>query len=169
VDLSTFANLINAIAVTAGVIFAAAQIRHYRQRRRRDAMLELVRSFQSPSFASAFRRVISLPDGATKAQIIELLGTDGEDATHIVGLTWESLGVLVFRREVTLDVVDDFFSGPISISWRKLSGYVVEQRAVLDRETAFEWFQWLAERMIDREKQTPPVPAHIAHRGWKKL
>jgi hypothetical protein len=168
-DVSTIANLINALAVTAGVIFAAVQIRHYSQRRRRDAMLELVRSFQSPSFASAFRRVISLPDGATQAQVIELLGADGEDATHIVGLTWESLGVLVFRREVTLDVVDDFFSGPISISWRKLSGYVVEQRAVLDRETAFEWFQWLAERMIDREKQTPPVPAHIAHRGWKKL
>jgi hypothetical protein len=168
-DVSTIANLINALAVTAGVIFAAVQIRHYSQRRRRDAMLELVRSFQSPSFASAFRRVISLPDGATQAQVIKLLGADGEDATHIVGLTWESLGVLVFRREVTLDVVDDFFSGPISISWRKLSGYVVEQRAVLDRETAFEWFQWLAERMIDREKQTPPVPAHIAHRGWKKL
>ena len=168
-DLPTFANLINAIAVTAGVIFAAAQIRHYSQRRRRDAMLELVRSFQSPSFASAFRRVISLPDGATQAQVIKLLGADGDDATHIVGLTWESLGVLVFRREVTLDVVDDFFSGPISISWRKLSRYVFEQRAVLHRETAFEWFQWLAERMIDREKQTPPVPAHIAHRGWKKL
>jgi hypothetical protein len=168
-DISTIANLINALAVTAGVIFAAVQIRHYSQRRRRDAMLELVRSFQSPSFASAFRRVISLPDGATQAQVIKLLGADGEDATHIVGLTWESLGVLVFRREVTLDVVDDFFSGPISISWRKLSGYVVEQRAVLDRETAFEWFQWLAERMIDREKQTPSVPAHVAHRGWKKL
>jgi hypothetical protein len=168
-DISTIANLINALAVTAGVIFAAVQIRHYSQRRRRDAMLELVRSFQSPSFASAFRRVISLPDGATQAQVIKLLGADGEDATHIVGLTWESLGVLVFRREVTLDVVDDFFSGPISISWRKLSRYVFEQRAILHRETAFEWFQWLAERMIDREKQTPPVPAHIAHRGWKKL
>ena len=166
-DLSTFANLINAIAVTAGVIFAAVQIRHYRQRRRRDAMLELVRSFQSPAFASAFRRVILLPDGATKTQVTELLGTDGEDATHVVGLTWESLGVLVFRREVTLDLVDDFFSGPISVSWRKLSRYVFEQRAMLDRETAFEWFQWLAERMIDREKQTPPIPAHIAHRDWK--
>ena len=168
-DVSTIANLFNALAVTAGVIFAAVQIRHYSQRRRRDAMLELVRSFQSPSFASAFRRVISLPDGATQAQVIKLLGADGEDATHIVGLTWESLGVLVFRREVTLDVVDDFFSGPISISWRKLSRYVFEQRAILDRETAFEWFQWLAERMIEREKQTPPIPAHIAHRDWKKL
>src|SRR5213079_3072691 len=166
-DISTLANLINAIAVTAGVIFAAAQIRQYRQRRQRDAMLELVRSFQSPAFTAALRRVLSLPDGADAAKIREVLGPDGEDAVYLVSLTWESLGVLVFRREVTLDLVDDFFSGPISISWRKLSRYVFEQRAVLDRETAFEWFQWLAERMIEREKQTPPTPAHIAHRDWK--
>ena len=52
-DLSTLANLINAFAVTAALIFAAAQIGYYRQRRRRDAMLELVRSFQSPAFTSA--------------------------------------------------------------------------------------------------------------------
>jgi hypothetical protein len=168
-DLSTLANLINAFAVTAALIFAGVQISYYRQRRRREAMLELVRSFQSPSFASAFRRVISLPDQASKLQVSELLGADGEDATHIVGLTWESLGVLVFRREVTLDLVDDFFSGPILVSWRKLSRYVSEQRAILQRDTAFEWFQWLAERMMERESKTPPVPAHIGHRNWKRL
>ena len=39
-DISTLANLVNAIAVTAGVIFAAVQIQHYRQRQRRDAMLD---------------------------------------------------------------------------------------------------------------------------------
>jgi hypothetical protein len=54
VDLSTIANLVNAVAVSAGVIFAAVQIRHYRQRRRRDAMLELcvpckVRFYQCPA------------------------------------------------------------------------------------------------------------------------
>ncbi len=104
-DISTIANLINAIAVTAGVIFAAAQIRQYRQRRQRDAMLELVRSFQSPAFTAALRRVLSLPDGADSAKIREVLGPDGEDAVYLVSLTWESLGVLVYRREVTLDLV----------------------------------------------------------------
>ena len=65
-DLSTFANLVNAVAVTAGVIFAAVQIRHYRQQQRREAMLELVRSFQNPSITRAVRRVNSLPDGPTR-------------------------------------------------------------------------------------------------------
>src|SRR5467141_2707909 len=122
-DLSTIANLINAIAVTAGVIFEASQIRYYRHRRRREAMLELVRSFQSPAFTSALRRALSLPDGADTQKIREVLGPDGEDAVYLVSLTWESIGVLLFRRQVTLDLVDDFFSGPLVISWQKLEVY----------------------------------------------
>ena len=164
-DISTLANLVNAIAVTAGVIFAAVQIRHYRQRQRRDAMLELVRSFQNPAFASALRRVNSLPDGANRKQILELLGPDGEDAVFLIGLTWESIGVLVYRREVTFDLAADFFSGSISVSWRKLHVFVSEDRSFVERETVWEWFQWLAEQMIEREKKSPPTPAHLAHRA----
>jgi len=167
VDLSTLANLVNAAAVSAGVIFAAVQIRHYRQQQRREAMLELVRSFQSASFASALRRSTSLPDGADRQKIRELLGPEGEDAVFLVGLTWESIGVLVFRREVTADLVADFFSGTISISWRKLRLFVEEDRRFVERDTAWEWFQWLAEQMGEREKSSAPVPAHLAHGSWR--
>ena len=97
-------------------------------------MLELVRSFQSP----ALSRVLSLPDGADAAKIREVLGPDGEDAVYLVSLTWESLGVLVFRREVTLDLVDDFFSGPLIISWQKLKVYPQEWRRILKPDTGNE-------------------------------
>ena len=167
-DIGTLANLINAIAVTAGVIFAGAQISYYRRRRRRDAMLELVRSFQSPAFTSALRRVQSLPDGADIEKIRKALGADGEDAVYLVSITWETLGVMLFHREVTLDLVDDFFSGPILLSWQKLKIYSEECRRTLKRETFNEWFQWLAERMMEREKLSPPVPAYIAHRTWRE-
>src|SRR5256885_8823092 len=163
-DLSTLANLINAFAVTAGVIFAAAQINYYRQRRQREAMLELVRSFQSPAFTSALRRVLSLPDGADTRKIREVLGPDGEDAVYLVSLTWESIGVLLFRRELTLDLVDDFFSGPILLSWKKLQVWAEEWRRELNRETGSEWFHWLAERMMEREKILPGARLHCASR-----
>jgi hypothetical protein len=166
-DLSSLANLLNAIAVTIGVAFAAAQIRDYRRQRRRDAMVELVRSFQSPAFTRALRRINGLPDGASAQQIRDGWGADGEDAVFLVGLTWESLGVLVFRREVTLDLMDDLFSGAISISWRKLQAFVEEDRRFMGRETVWEWFQWLADRMREHESSTPPTPAHVAHRDWR--
>jgi hypothetical protein len=167
-DIATFANLINAIAVTAGVIFAAAQIRHYQRRRHRDSMLELVRSFQSPTFAKGLRRIIELPDDASAEKIREILGPEGEDLMVHVTATWETIGVILFHGELTIDIIDDFFSGPILISWRKLLPYTTDIRRQYQRDTWSEWFQWLAERMMERESTTPPVPAYIAHaRGTK--
>jgi hypothetical protein len=166
-DLVTLANIVNAVAVTAGVIFAAAQIRYFAQRRQRDAMLELVRSFQSAGFTSALRRVLSLPDGANAETIRKTLGPDGEDAAYLVSLTWESIGILLYRGEITLDLVDDFYSGPIVLSWQKLKVWVEEFREAQQRATASEWFHWLAERMMEREKLAPPVPAYITHRAWR--
>jgi len=166
-DIATVANAVNAVAVTAGVVFAAAQISDYRRQRHREAMLELVRSFQSPDFTRALRRMNSLPDGASRATIRAQLGEGGEDDMFLLGLTWESLGVLLYRREVTLDVMDDFFSGAIVLSWRKLSAFVDEDRRDMQRETVWEWFQWLAERILAHEQTTPPQPAHLAHRDWR--
>jgi len=168
-DVSTVANLINALAVTAGVIFAAVQIRDYRRQRHRDSMSALVRSFQTPSFAHSLRRVSSLPDKATREQISALLGPDGEDDVYALLTSWEALGILLYRKQVSINLVDDFFSGPIVVSWRKLSEYVEAMRAEAKRDTYFEWVQWLAERMMERESMTPPVPAHIAHRGAEEL
>ena len=87
-DISTLANLINAIAVTAGVIFAATQIRDYRRQRKRDSMLSLVRSFQNPTFAKALRRVVHLPDNASAEEIRKILGPEGEDLIVHVTATW---------------------------------------------------------------------------------
>lgn len=164
---SVVADVVNAGAVTIGVVFAATQLFDIRRQRKRDAMLALVRSFQSGDFTTALRQINSLPDGADRAAIRATLGPEGEDQVFMIGLTFESLGVLVFRHEVTMDLIDDFFSGAIVISWRKLHAYVEEDRRDLGRETVWEWFQWLAERVAEREREVNPVPAHLAHRDWK--
>jgi hypothetical protein len=122
-EISTIANLINAIAVTAGVIFAATQVREFRAQRRRQSMYTLVQTFQSADFAKALRRIFELPDDLDRAAIRAKVGPEGEDAIYFVSTTWETIGVLVFQKELTLDLVDDLFSGPINISWRKLERY----------------------------------------------
>jgi hypothetical protein len=167
-DISTLANLINAIAVTAGVIFAATQIRDYRRQRKRDSMLALVRSFQSPAFARGLRRVIELPDDASAEKIREILGPDGEDLMVHVTATWETIGVLLFHGELSIDIIDDFFSGPILITWRKLVPYTMDVRQQYQRDTWSEWFQWLAERMMEREAKSEVVPAYRAHAPGSK-
>jgi hypothetical protein len=165
-DWSLTFEAVSAVALVAGGVFAAYQLVELRRQHKRDAVLGLVRSFQSGDFTAALGRVNSLPDGANTRTIRRVLGPEGRDQVFLVGLTWESLGVLAFRREIDLQTIDDFFSGAITISWRKLHAFVEEDRASLQRETVWEWFQWLAERMQERERRSAPIPAHLAHRDW---
>ena len=163
---SAVLDIVSALALVAGVLFAAYQLVELRRQRKREAILALVRSFQSAEFTAALGRINSLRDDADLKTIQLVLGEHGRDQVFLVGLTWESLGVLAFRREIDMQTIDDFFSGAIAISWRKLNVFVAEDRTALGRETVWEWFQWLAERMEERERASTPVPAHIAHRNW---
>ena len=153
-DISTIANLIDAVAKPlAGAIFAAAQIRRDRQSapaRCRASEVGHGRSRVRP-LPPPLRRALSPPAGAELwAKIREVLGPDGEDAVYLVSLTLGKLSVLLRLSpdEVTLDLRDDFFSGPLVISlWRKLKVYSVEECgdvSPLFRETGNEWFHWPA-------------------------
>jgi hypothetical protein len=121
-DLSTFANLINAIAVTAGVIFAATQIREFRAQHRVQSIYTLVQSFQNAEFAKALRWMYALPENLDRAALRAQVATEGEDLFYYLMTTWESIGVLVFRGELTLELVDDFFSGPVVVLGESCAG-----------------------------------------------
>ena len=158
--------IVEALAVVIGVGFAIIQVKQYKHNKRREAAMELLHSFQTPSFARALNLVYKLPDSLSREQIEERLG-DEFHLVYALMTTWESLGILVYRGEIDLDIIDDFFSGPIIISWSKLKGHIIGERSLLGRDTIEEWFQWLTERLLERESNEPAVPAYIAHKKWK--
>lgn len=166
-EIAVVLSFISTFAIVCSVLFAGLQIRVMQKQRSREAELLLVRSFQTPEFMKAYGLIMTLPDGLSKKE----LETRLEEKIGLVLLwlgTWESLGILVFRREISMSVMDDFFSGPIVISWRKLGKFVSDYRQEQQRETFHEWFQWLAERMMERESEIPAVPAHLANKNWKE-
>ena len=164
-DLVGGAEVVSAIAVLIGFGFAFIELRRYRGRKLRESMLEMVKSYQTLEFAVALTRLIDVPDGLSKQQLEKHLGSDMPYISLLM-TTWEALGVLTFRHELSMELLEDFFSGPITLSWRKLKRYVEEMRRIGGRETYFEWFQWLAERILERESEALPIPAQIEHRDW---
>lgn len=164
-NFDTFLRLIETAAVIFGIVFAIFQVRQYRKQREREAAIMLLHQFQTPEFAKAIQLVFNLSDGLSKDQMVLELGDDFP-LVYALMTAWESIGILVYRGELTLDLVDDFYSGPILISWHKLKNHTFAERQEQNRETIEEWFQWLAEQMMARESTTPPVPAHIAHKDW---
>jgi hypothetical protein len=165
-DFPFLLNIISTLAVIIALAFGLMELRHYHLSRKRDSELHLLNTFQTVDFLQGIWSTISLPDGLTKVEIEDQLGNDIK-AVYLVMSTWENIGILVFHHEVSMDMVDDAYSGAITLSWQKLAGYVSDMREEFQRDTIFEWFQWLAERMADRERSALPVPAHIAHKDWE--
>jgi hypothetical protein len=44
---------------------------------------------------------------------------------------------------------------------------VRDLRKDLGRETPWEWFQWLAERVQEYETTNKPIPAYVEFKKWK--
>jgi hypothetical protein len=166
-DFATTLSLISTLAIVGGVVFAAFQVREARRQREREAQLVLVRSFQTPEFTQAMQLILGLPDGLTKAQVDALVG-DKVDLVFYWIATFGSLGILVYHHEISLELIAEFFSGPITVGWRKLHAYVVEVRRETQRETIGEWWEWLAGRLAAREATEPRVPAYRAHPDWRE-
>ncbi len=165
-DLSALSNIAEAMAVIFAVVFGVIQVHQIRGQRRRESALALMNSLQTRGMLEALLVLDSLPEGLSKRELEERLGDRFISLQALLG-TWESLGILVFRGETSLDLVDDFYSGSIVHSWKKLHRLVEDVRSETGRDTRWEWFQWLSERMIEREAPKLPIPAYVEHRDWR--
>lgn len=166
-DLSRLANMaeiFSAVIVIGGIIFAVIQMRQTRQQRREMAAIELFRSFGSPKFANAYRKVLHYPDGLRGAQL-RAKYSDGDRCAMLICSTMENIGVMMYQRIVPAAVVSNLIGSSTIILWRKLELWVGDLREEIDNPYAFEWFQWLATKLGDLHDDTN-LPAYEAHADW---
>jgi hypothetical protein len=165
-SLADTLQLVQTVLIVLGGGLALLQLRQSEQNRDREAALQMLRSFQTPDFARGMQLLFDMPDGLDKAGVSAYAGARLGELT-IVLTTIESIGVLVYRREVGIGMVDDFFSGVVVLAWRRCGPWIEDMRRDTGRPTIGEWVQWLAERFSERERDGSPVPAHVAHRDWR--
>ena len=166
-DLSTLANIaeiIGVIIVIGGLFFAILQMRQIRQQRRELAALELFRFFGNPAFSEAYQHVLQLPDGMS---VDELRASEDTDhAAMLISTTMENIGVMTHQRIVPFMIVNHLIGTSTIVLWNKLENWASALREELDQPEAFEWFQWLAERLKENQPDDY-TPAYLAHRNWQ--
>jgi hypothetical protein len=162
--LADMAEIFGVFIVIGGFVFALMQMRQLRQQRREIAAIELFRFFGNPEFANAYRCILQLPDGLDKAALRQL-GREVENSAMLIGTTMENIGVMVFHRIVPSVVVRNLMGNSSVILFRKLQYWIRDMRDELGNDGAFEWFEWLANKLEELEKDEQP--AYIAHRDWK--
>jgi len=159
-------SLVSTLAIVAAGVFAGMQVRQLNKQRARDSALQLARSFQTPEFVDGVNIAFDLPADLSKDEIESRLGDRLTNVLVMFG-TFESLGILIYRREIGISLVEDYCGGAIVVAGRRFKRYLTEMQASSGRATYYEWFQWLYERFEERESAKTAVPAFVAHRAWK--
>ena len=166
VELQIGFALISTATVVGGFVFAAYQFIAFVRQRRQETALTLMKTTQPPElFSRSVRKIFELPDTAPP-EAIHALGPELEQALIETFVKFENLGYLVYSRAIPLHMADDLIGGMVRLTWRKCRGYIGQFR--LATPTAFEWFEWLYDRMEQYPAAADAnVGAHVSRKAWK--
>jgi hypothetical protein len=165
-NAANIAELIGGIVVLGGLAFAIVQLAQLRRQRRDLAAIELARSFSNPAFAGALQRVLALQPGLTVHEL-EQLDDESRQAMMLLSLTFESVGIMVYRRIVDIDIVWDLMGGVVLTTWERLRPWAMLQRELSGREKFDEWIEWLDGELVRYEETHRSEPAFRANKKWR--
>ncbi len=162
--LANIAEIIGASTIVTGVVFGWVQLRHFRTQQRDAIASSLTQTFYNRNLASAIALLQSVPDGIGLQELRDR-GREYEEAAVTVTTSFETMGILVFKRIAPLDLVVDLAGGIITTMLRKLRRFQEELRVEQSQPSWGEWFEWLGDQ-VERVKGEHP-PAHVLHRSWR--
>lgn len=159
-----WSEILGSLAVIVAIGFGAIQIRQFKMQRRDLAAVELVRSFQDREFTQSFRLIHSLPVGIS-GDDLRAKGVEVEDAALLLGMKYETMGVLVYNHVVPIEVVSELVGGVALSLWDRLHPWIRDIRSEQSQDLFLEWYEWLTERLREygRDEQSP---ANIRFANW---
>jgi hypothetical protein len=164
-DFSWLIDLTTLVAVVVGLTFAALELRQLSAAQESQNLLELYQITRSDEFVAGTEIVRSLPNGLSASALRATLSEKDMRLVEHLHLTFEALGVMVYRRDVSLAWVDELFRFSVLQSWDKMESLTLEIRVNEGYRGWNEWHQWLAERLREKS-QEQPVPAYEAYSDW---
>src|SRR6185312_14594488 len=153
--VTLIANVSLALTFLAGLIFGIIQTRQAARDRRERLTLETLRAFHTREFAELMNFVGSSRFPKTREEARALTGVDNILMIEF-SQRMESLGILVAEGLIDIDLVDKTLGNYVTTTWQKYSIFIVPTREC--DPYLNEYYQWLAERMEERAKDTPREP-----------
>ncbi|MDH3989056.1 MAG: hypothetical protein OEV34_08005 [Gammaproteobacteria bacterium] len=153
---AAIAEVIGMLTIVSGLIFGIFQLRAHRMQQRNIVASGLAKTFYNPEFAKALVLLQHLPDGAS-AEDIHKAGPEYEYAAVVVCTSFETMGLLIYRKIAQFDLVMDLAGGVSASMFRKLQNWIEHKRESQNQPSWAEWFEWmarLAEKYKDEHKLT---------------
>jgi hypothetical protein len=149
VDITETAAIIAAAGVLVGVIYYILDIRNQARTRQTDLVMRLYSQFNSLEFQKLWQEVLR----REAKDYDDYLHKYGTAELWSVGLFFEGIGILLKRKLIEIELVDDMFTTPIKWTWEKIKDIALETRRVRNQPEIVEWFEYLYNEMKKRQQQ----------------
>lgn len=158
------AEVASTVTIVAGLVFGVVQMREYRRQRHDAVASELMRSFYDANLSEAVALVQPIADGLSAAEW-RALDPKYLAAALKIAMTFETMGLLVYRRVAPYDLAVELAGGLVQVLWRKLERYVREVREEQSHPAFAEWFEWLA--CTASKRKSGLEPAYLRCADWE--
>lgn len=163
-QIASFAEIFGSLTIVTGIIFAFFQIRMYRTLQRDRIAINLMQTFYHPEFGRAITLLQDVPDGIS-AEDFHALGKEFEEAAVLVTTSFETMGLLVYKRIAKFDLVMELAGGILVSMHRKLDPWLDAKRIEQNHPTWAEWFEWLA--LLAKKHNADQDPAFHKVDQWR--
>jgi hypothetical protein len=149
VGITEISAIVAAAGVLVGVVYYVLQLRHQSRVRQTELVMRLYSQFTSIEFQKLWEEVLK----SEAKDLDDYRNKFGMAKLWSVGLFFEGIGILLKRKLIDIELVDDMFTTPIEWTWLKIRKIVLEARKVGNQPEILEWFEYLYNEMKRREQK----------------
>ena len=157
--ITVIANIALAVSAVIALVFGIVQVQVAARDRHERLTLEALRNFNTREFSELMNYVTTHDIPVTHEKWQKLPAAEGIMITQFAQ-EMESLGLLVAERLINIDLVDKTIGSLVSVAWDKYKPMILDSRDKRPDPFLSEYFQWLAERIEERMRDTPRLPIY---------
>ena len=157
VDVQTVSIAIASAGVFVAAIYYVLQIRHQSRMRQTDLIMRVYSALSTKELEEAWYKVLNLEfkdynDFLKKYEDI-MSETSVNVAFSIIAYFFDGIGVLLHKKLVDIDLVDDLMSESIIVTWEKMKPIVEGYRKRYGFKKDLVWFENLYNEIKKREQE----------------
>jgi hypothetical protein len=158
VDVYEISAVVAAAGVLIGVVYYILDIRHQNKVRQTGLVMELYSELGSKEYVEAHPKFFLLEfkdyeDFKQKYPWSTFITSEAATSYNMYCFFFEKVGLLLHRKLINIELVDDLFSIAITLCWEKVRPIVEGIRKEQNLPQYWEWFEYLYNEMKKRERK----------------
>jgi len=155
VDITEVSAIVAAAGVMIGVVYYILDIRHQARTRQTELVMRLYSEIGSKEYVEAYPNFFASMEFKDYEDFKKKpwVGTPAYVSYMMHCYFFEGIGILLHKKLIDIELVDDLFSMHIKMNWEKIKPIVEGRRKEWNTPAYWEWFEYLYNEMKKREQQ----------------